>query len=263
MSYTNILYSKKERVARISINRPEVYNAFNLDTLQELIDAFNDAVLDADVGVIVLSGEGGNFSVGGDIKWEKNFDLCKGKEMTDKCLVLSNLMRNSGKPIIAAVRGYCIGGGNELNMLCDVTIATEKSFFGQAGPRVGSAPIWYGTQMLPRVVGEKKAREIVYWCRKYPAHEAERMGMINKVVKDDELEAEVQRWCDEVLEMSPQAIRLCKLSLNFESDALYPSVLNGMAMVVSMYGTEEFNEGMTAFIEKRKPRFYGKGGSSE
>ena len=151
--------------------------------------------------------------------------------------------------------GYCIGGGNELNLLCDVTIASEKAVFGQAGPKVGSAPLWYGTQMLPRIVGEKKAREIIFWCRKYSAAEAERMGLVNKVVKDEELEEEVRKWCDEIRFMSPQAIKLSKISMNFESDLLYPSVIHGLNMLILTYGTDEFREGMSAFLEKRKPDY--------
>ncbi len=255
MKFENIVFEKKGHTAMIAINRQKVYNAFNYDTICDLHRAFEDAIDDSSIRVIVLTGKGDHFSTGGDINWEKDFDINKGKEMISKCISLSNTMRNGGKPIIAAVRGYCIGGGNELNLLCDVTIASEKAVFGQAGPKVGSAPLWYGTQMLPRIVGEKKAREIIFWCRKYSASEAEKMGLVNKVVKDEELEEEVRKWCDEIQFMSPQAIKLSKVSMNFESDLLYPSVIHGLNMLILTYGTDEFQEGMSAFLEKRKPDY--------
>jgi len=236
------------------MNRPHVLNAFRNQTLDELAAAFEDVAADDTLVAAVLTGAGGRaFCTGGDVKVENNFTPARGREHHRKLMRLAIAMRNCGKPIIAAVRGYCIGGGNELNLLCDVTIATEGSRFGQAGPRMGSTPLWWGTQLLPRVVGEKRAREIVYWCRQYTAQEAMHMGLVNKVVPDDELEAEVQRWVDELLALSPQAIRMAKLSLNFESDQLFASVNHGSAILSLMHQTEEFHEGTRAFLEKRKP----------
>lgn len=164
-------------------------------------------------------------------------------------------MRNLRIPLIAAVNGYCIGGGNELNVFCDLTIASDRAKFGQAGPRVGACPVWGGTQLLPRIVGEKKAREMIYLCRLYDAHEAERMGLVNAVVPHDQLYAEVERWCRELLDKSPQSLRLAKLSLNFESDLLYPSFVHGGALLEHLWGSEQVCEGMTAFQEKRSPDF--------
>lgn len=256
--YRDILFEKGEGVARITINRPKVYNAFRFETIEELLDAFENSAGDDEIGVVVLSGTGKNFSTGGDINMEVDFDASAGRKLSTQCLKLSSVMRNLGKPVIAAVRGYCVGGGNELNMLCDLTIAEEGAKFGQTGPRVGSVPIWYGTQMLCLTVGDKKAREIVYLCKLYDAADAERMGWINKVVPRGELDKEVDRWCREILSKSPQAIRVAKLSINHVSDLLHPSVTGGMAMLSFLHGTDEFREGMKAFLEKRPPVFHSK-----
>lgn len=254
--YQDIIYEKKDGVARVTINRPEVYNAFRDLTIDEMIDAFENANADESVGVIVLSGAGGKaFSTGGDVKWEGEFNPAKGRALFRRIMKLAHAIRNNGKPVIAAVDGYCVGGGNELNLLCDLTIATERSQFGQAGPRMGSVPVWYGTQMLPRVLGEKRAREMVFLCHLYSAREAYEMGLVNKVVPNDRLEEAVAEWCQELLEKSPQALRIAKVSLNFESDLLYPSVVHGFQMLSMAHGTEEFQEGCNAFLEKRKPDF--------
>ena len=175
--------------------------------------------------------------------------------MGRRCTILSMVMRGCGKPVIARVRGFAIGGGNELNLLCDLTVASEDSTFGQVGPTMGSVPIWWGTQMLPRLVGEKRAREIVMLCERYTAAEALAMGWINKVVPAQELDEAVDAWCRRLLEMSPQALRVAKLSLNYESDQLWPSVLHGYQMISFIHGTDEFHEGAQAFLEKRKPDF--------
>lgn len=253
--YRDILYEKGDGVARITINRPKVRNAFRLETVDDLIKAFEDASDDPDIGVVVLTGAGNNFSSGGDVKMEAAFDPSTGRKLYSRCLQLSALMRNLGKPIVAAVRGYCVGGGNELNMLCDLTIAEESAKFGHTGPRVGSVPIWYGTQMLSLTVGDKKAREIVYLCKLYDAAEAARMGWVNKVVRDGELDAEVNTWCKELLKKSPQAIRIAKLSINHISDMMYPSIVSGIEMLALLNESDEFKEGMNAFLEKRPPNF--------
>ncbi|MBI2862147.1 MAG: enoyl-CoA hydratase/isomerase family protein [Chloroflexi bacterium] len=256
MEYHDILYAKRDGVATVTINRPEVLNAFRLPTLREMIDAFEDASSDESIGVIVLTGAGGKaFCTGGDVGVEGQLTQATGRKFLRACQQLAYLMRNNGMPIIAAVRGYCIGGGNELNMLCDLTIATEGSRFGQAGPRMGSVPVWFGTQMLPRLVGEKRAREIVYLCWQYSAEEAYRMGWVNKVVPDDQLEQEVTHWCQELLDRSPQALRIAKTSLNSGSDMLWWSVIHDLQMLTMAYETEEFREGTRAFLEKRKPNF--------
>lgn len=253
--YQDIIYRKEDGIGWITINRPKMHNAFRHETIVELVDIFESIANDEEIGVAVVTGAGKNFCTGGDINMEVDFNSSSGKKLFTKCLMLSTIMRNLDKPIIAAVRGYCVGGGNEVNMLCDLTIAEENAKFGQAGPRVGSVPVWYGTQMLSLTVGDKKAREIVYMCRLYDAYEAERMGWINKVVKEGELENEVKKWCKELLQKSPKALGIAKLSINHVSDVLYPSVLAGLSQVSLLHGTEEFKEGMKAFLEKRPPRF--------
>lgn len=252
----DVLYEVSDGVARITINRPHVHNAFRLETLDALVAAFRKAETDSDVGVIVLTGAGERaFSSGGDVKMEEDSNPSTARSLARKSVELAMVMRGCGKPVIARVRGWAIGGGNELNLLCDLTIASEDSRFGQVGPTMGSVPVWWGTQLLPRLVGEKRAREIVMLCRQYSAQQALEMGWINAVVPADELDAEVQRWCEELLRMSPQSLRVAKLSLNYESDQLWSSVLHGFEMISFIHGTEEFHEGTGAFLEKRPPDF--------
>jgi dihydroxynaphthoic acid synthetase len=256
VQYTDILYGVEDGVATITINRPEKRNAFRAETLDELAEAFKAAESDRNVGVIVLTGAGDKaFCAGGDISWEEESDAAGAHQLARRSVNLAMIMRSCGKPTIARVRGFAVGGGNELNLLCDMTIASEDSTFGQAGPKMGSVPVWWGTQLLPRVVGEKRAREIVMLCLRYSAAEALEMGWINKVVPADELDAAVDEWCQRLLELSPQALRVAKLSLNFESDQLWPSVLHGYQMISFIHGTDEFHEGTQAFLEKRKPDF--------
>jgi 1,4-dihydroxy-2-naphthoyl-CoA synthase len=178
-----------------------------------------------------------------------------GRAFVDRFLNAILAIRRIPKPVIAAVKGICIGGGNEIAIVCDLTIATEDSRFGQAGPKVGSVPIISGTQLLPRILGEKRAREIVFLCQQYTAQEAYDMGMINKVVPRAGFDTAVRSWCATILSLSPQALRLAKVSFNFEADQLYASFLHGTELLVATYGTAECKEGMRAFLEKRKPDF--------
>jgi 2-ketocyclohexanecarboxyl-CoA hydrolase len=211
MSYKDILFENQDGVARITINRPSVMNAFRGRTCEELIDAFNRAGWDKSVGVIVLAGSGDKaFCTGGDQSaHEGQYD---GRGMIGLPVEeLHALIRDVPKPIIARVQGYAIGGGNVLATLCDFTIASEKAVFGQVGPKVGSVDPGFGTAYLARVVGEKKAREIWYLCRRYTAQEALSMGLVNAVVPHDQLDVEVGRWCTEILERSPTAIAIAKM----------------------------------------------------
>lgn len=257
MKFEFVLYEKKGRVSYVTINRPEVRNALNSKVREELAAAIEDSWIDDNIGVIVLTGAGGKaFCAGGDLSWivdpEKKVDAYY-------MLVhyrLATAMRSCGKPIIARVDGYCIGGGNELNMLCDLTIASERSVFGQAGPLVGSSPIWYGLQQLQHSVGDKKAREIVYLCNRYSAQEAMQMGWVNKVVPDDKLDEEVEAWCSRLLEMSPQSLRISKLQINFVSDMAQPQITHGLELARFFMKSPEMVEGATAFLEKRKPDFW-------
>ncbi len=256
MDYEDIILTKKEGVATITINRPQKYNSFRSKTLEELTQAFEDVDNDDTIGVAVFRGSGEKaFSTGGDVEEMRDLSPKTGRPFLAKMLRLLRLMRGLSKPIIAAVNGYCLGGGNELNLACDLTIATEKSQFGQVGPTVGSIPVMAGTQMLPRLVGEKKAREIIFLCQRYTATEAEGMGWINRVVSEEDFDKEIENWCKRIMELSPQSLRIAKLSLNFESDALYPSYTHGMEILNQVYATEEFREGMNSFLEKRKPDF--------
>lgn len=256
MGYQDILYEVKEGIAKIVINRPKVYNAFRVKTVEELIDAFERAEADETVGVLIFTGAGEKaFCSGGDISVMGRLTPSVGRGWLGKCLKLSNTMRWLGKPIIAAVNGYCLGGGNELNVLCDITIASETAVFGQVGPTVGSSPIWWGIQLLPRVVGEKKAREMVFLCQRYNAREAEKMGLCNKVVPADKLMEEAESWARRILEMSPQAIKIARASFNHALDLLMASSYAGSEMLGLVYGSGELSEGMNAFLEKRKPNF--------
>jgi dihydroxynaphthoic acid synthetase len=255
-SYEDITYEKQDGIAFITINRPNKLNAFRSKTIEELTGALKDAGEDRKIGVVVLKGAGGKaFCVGGDIEEMRNFDYWPGKKFLEKFFNFLLLIRMTPKPVICAVDGYCLGGGNEINIVCDLTIATENSVFGQVGPRVGSVPVLGGTQILPRILGEKKARELVFLCFQYSAKEALDMGLINKVVPKEEFEKEVKAWCERILELSPQALKVAKLSFNFEGDKLFPSYTHAIEILSQIYETEEFKEGMTAFLEKRKPNF--------
>lgn len=255
--FENILYEKKRRIARVTINRPKVRNALNSKTREEIAIAIEDAWLDDKIGVVVLTGAGDRaFSAGGDLSW-----IVDPKKRPDAKFMhvhyrLATAMRSCGKPIIARVNGYCIGGGNELNMLCDLTIASDKSIFGQAGPLVGSAPIWYGMQMLQRSVGDKKAREIVYLCERFTAEQARDIGWVNTVVPEDGLDKEIDRICKRLLQMSPQSLRIAKFQLNYASDMAHPQITHGLELARYFMKAPEMVEGAQAFLEKRKPDFY-------
>lgn len=255
MSYEDILFESQDGVARITINRPSVMNAFRGRTCEELIHAFNRAGWDKSVGVIVLAGSGDKaFCTGGDQSaHEGQYD---GRGMIGLPVEeLHSLIRDVPKPVIARVQGYAIGGGNVLATLCDFTIASERAVFGQVGPKVGSVDPGFGTAYLARVVGEKKAREIWYLCRRYTAQEAHSMGLVNAVVPHDQLDAEVGRWCAEILERSPTAIAIAKRSFNADTDHIRGIAAMGMQTLSLYYRTEELREGVRAFNEKRKPDF--------
>ena len=255
MSYEDILYDVTDGVARITINRPDKYNAFRGKTCEELIHAFNKAGWDKSVGVIVLSGAGDKaFCTGGDQSaHEGQYDGrgTIGLPMED----LHSIIRDVPKPVIAKVQGFAIGGGNVLATICDFTIAGEKAVFGQVGPKVGSVDPGFGTAFLARIVGEKKAREIWYMCRKYSAADALAMGLVNAVVPNEELDAEVDKWCAEIMEKSPTAIAIAKRSFNMDSENIRGIAGMGMYALSLYYDTEESKEGGRAFKEKRKPDF--------
>ena len=254
-TYTDLFYDEQNGVATITINRPEKYNAFRGLTCDELIDAFNRAGWNGAIGVIVLTGAGTKaFCTGGDQSAHQGGYDGRGT-IGLPMEALHAIIRGVPQPVIAKVRGYAIGGGNVLATLCDLTIAGESAQFGQVGPKVGSVDPGFGTAYLARVVGEKKAREIWYLCRRYSAHEALAVGLINKVVPDDQLDAEVSAWCGEILERSPTAIAVAKRSFNADSDNIAGIAAMGLQALKLYYETEESKEGVRAFNEKRKPDF--------
>ena len=252
MAYEDIIYETGGGRATITINRPERLNAFRLQTILELGEAFERAADDESVGVVVLTGAGDRaFCVGGDVA-DPTRTAAEKRHLHTVSHRVANGIRNNGKPVIARVRGYCIGGGNELNVMCDLTLSGESGRFGQAGPKIGSAPLWWGCQLMPAVVGEKKAREILFLVRQYDAYEAMEMGLVNKVVPDDQLDDLVDEWCDEILRKSPQGLRLAKIAMNTATDSLYSSVQHGLELVAlnHVYGPEP-KEGIASFQEKR------------
>jgi dihydroxynaphthoic acid synthetase len=240
----------------VTLTRPNVLNAFRTQTILEMAQALEQASEDRSVGAIVIRGAGERaFCVGGDIAEMRDLTSETGRLFLRRFADLLWRIRQAPVPVIAAVRGYCLGGGNEINVACDLTLAADSAVFGQVGPTVGSAPIFGGSQFLPGIVGEKRAREIIFLCQRYTAQEAERLGWCNKVVPDAEFETQLKSWTDRLLELSSQALRVSKLSLNYASDWQYGSFNNAIEMLTAMYGSEEFREGMTAFLEKRKPDF--------
>lgn len=255
MTYEDILFEVRNGVAHITINRPKVMNAFRGKTCDELIHAFNRAGWDRAVGVIVLGGAGDRaFCTGGDQSAHEGHYDGRGT-IGLPVEELQGLIRDVPKPVIARVQGYAIGGGNVLATICDFTIASEKAVFGQVGPKVGSVDPGFGTAYLARIVGEKKAREIWYLCRRYTAREALAMGLVNAVVPHEELGAEVDRWCAEIMERSPTAIAIAKRSFNADSENIRGISSMGMQALSLYYQSEESREGVRAFNEKRKPEF--------
>ena len=257
-TYTDLLYKEEKGVATITINKPKVLNAFSAHTVEELIQAFMKAGWDKKIGVIVLTGVGDRaFSTGGDQSAHVgNYDGRGTNGMPIE--ELQSLIRDVPKPVIARVQGYAIGGGNVLATICDLTIASDKAIFGQVGPSMGSVDPGWGTAYLARCVGEKKAREIWYMCRRYTAQQALEMGLCNVVVPHDQLDAEVAKWCDELMAKSPTALAIAKRSFNADSENIRGIGSLGFQALALYYNTEESREGAAAFREKRKPDFRSK-----
>lgn len=254
--FQDILYTASEGVAHIIINRPRVLNAFRPHTIDEMLAAFEDAWHDDAVGVVVLSGAAGNFCSGGDqkIRGEGGYNDASGMPRLH-VRELHRVIREIPKPVVAMVDGYCIGGGHVLHILCDLTLASTRAKFGQTGPKVGSFDAGFGSILLARIVGEKRAKEIWYLCRQYTAQEAYDMGLVNVVVPPERLEAETMAWCREMLEKSPTALRFLKYSFNADTDHIYGLQAIAHGATAFFYTTEESKEGRRAFLEKRKPDF--------
>ena len=253
--FEDIIYEKRDGVAKITFNRPEVYNALRLKMIEELNAAFEDADGDKSLVAVVVTGKGEAFCAGGDLSIFKDFSPENGREMTDKCLKLANVMRGMGKPIIAAVNGFCMGWGLEFVVFCDLAIASENAQFEQTELRVGSCPMFGATQMFPLIMGDKRAREAIFLSKRYDAVEAERVGLINKVVPKDKLEEEVHAWCKRLSGMSPQSLRTAKIALGVIPDLLHSALRHSILLAPMLWATPEAKEAMTAFVEKRKADF--------
>ena len=261
-AFTDIKYEVADGMAKITINRPEVRNAFRPQTIIELKDAFDLARDDSEVGVIIFTGEGSEaFCSGGDISVRGDDGYLGDDSLAKKGLGRLNVLdlqvqiRRTPKPVVAMIAGWAIGGGHVLHVVCDISIAADNAKFGQTGPMVGSFDGGYGSGLLARNVGQKKAREIWFMTRQYDAQEALDMGLVNTVVPLAELEAETVSWCREMLQNSPMALRLLKASMNAADDGLAGiQQLAGDATLL-FYLSEEGQEGRDAYKEKRKPDF--------
>ncbi len=261
-SYTDVRYQTAEGMAKVTICRPEVRNAFRPQTLFELSDAFHRAQDDPSVGVVILTGEGPlAFCSGGDQRIRGDDGYIGDDEVAGRGIGRLNVLdlqiqiRRCPKPVVAMVAGYAIGGGHVLHVVCDLTIAADNARFGQTGPRVGSFDGGYGSGLLARSVGQKKAREIWFLCRQYDAEQALDMGLVNTVVPLDRLEEETVAWCREMLALSPLALRLLKASMNAADDGLAGiQQLAGDATLL-FYMSEEAQEGRDAYVQKRAPDF--------
>ena len=252
MQYEDIIYNKEDQVARITINRPQSANMFRTKTLQEMKDALEDSRVDEDVRVIVISGAGGKFfCIGGD-----KADLAKTLSYKGVLPIMDvyDLMDKHPKPIIAAVDGFAVGGGNVLHVVCDFTIATDRSIFRQVGPMMGSFDAGYGTWYLEDLVGKKKAKEMWMLCRKYTAKEALEMGLVNVVVPQDQLDAEVDRWCKDLIGRGPQALYAIKASFTARNSGVAGFTRVAHDLLLSYYlESKESKELIRAFNEKVEP----------
>ncbi|MGM9851661.1 MAG: 1,4-dihydroxy-2-naphthoyl-CoA synthase [Muribaculaceae bacterium] len=255
--YTDILFDYYNGIARITINRPQVYNAFRPQTNAQILEALDYCRDHSEVRVIVLTGAGDKaFCSGGDQNYKSRGGY-RDADGTPRLNVLDvhKAIRSIPKPVIAAVNGYAIGGGNVLQVVCDLTIASDNARFGQTGPKVGSFDAGFGSSYLARCVGQKKTREIWFLCRQYTAAEALEMGMVNKVVPLDCLEDEVVEWCETIMKRSPFAIRMIKRALNAELDGQRGLMEFAGDATLMYYLMDEAQEGKNAFLEKRDPDF--------
>lgn len=258
LDFKEVIYEKKHHVeleggvARITVNRPDKYNAVTAQTVDEMFRAFYNASHDPLVGVTLLAGAGDHFGTGGDVEWEQ-WGL---REAFQFRYPPNRLVRLSPKPVIAVVQGYCIGGSNHLAYCCDFTIAADNAIFGQSGPRVSSPADGYFVPYLVRVVGAKRAREMWMLCRRYTALEALQMGLVNSVVPLGRLEEEVDRWCEELLSVSPGCLEILKAAFDREMDGLPELGVISGALYPDWFDSPEGKEGAAAFLEKRRPRFW-------
>lgn len=255
-NYNEILFEIKDDVAWITINRPQVLNAFREQTLDELIEAVKSIREDASVVAAVITGSGDRaFSAGGDFQAMMKLNRANAMHWNDRMLGLAMAIRGATVPVIAMVHGHCMGGGHELALWCDLVIAADDAVFGQSGAVVGACPTVGATQYLPQLIGSRLAKEMIFMARRFTAQEAVNIGLINRVVPKNKLDEETQKWCEGLIERSGQTIRQTKKSLNHDSDTLYASWQHGMELLAHVWGSDESMEGMNAFLEKRKPDF--------
>ena len=255
--YNEILFELKDDVAWITINRPQVLNAFREQTLDELIEAVKSIREDASIVAAVITGSGDRaFSAGGDFQAMMKLNRANAMHWNDRMLGLAMAIRGATVPVIAMVHGHCMGGGHELALWCDLVISADDGVFGQTGAKVGACPTVGATQYIPRLIGDRLAKEMIFLCRTFPAEEAVKIGLINKVVPKADLRRETEEWCQQMKGYSGQTLRATKKSLNFESDELYASWQQGMELLAEIWGSDESLEGMNAFLEKRKPDFH-------
>ena len=252
---SDIEVDRRGEVEWIRLNRPERMNAYDADMAKSLIAAVENA---ADAGVIVLTGTGKAFCAGGYLANLSDPDPLELRNMFYGSLKVYESLRTSPRPVIAVVNGAAAGGGNELVVACDMAIAADNATFGQTGVKVGSAPVLGGTNFLAMSVGEKRAKEIAFMCRRYPATEALEMGLINAVVPADQLEDEATNWANELLRMSPRYLEIAKISSNVWWNQCRDNYLSGLGMLVQAIGSHDMVEGATAFMEKRRPQFEGR-----
>jgi 2-ketocyclohexanecarboxyl-CoA hydrolase len=257
MAFTDVLYDVADGIATITINRPEVYNAFRALTVEELIKAFKSAWADSSVGVVILTGAGDKaFCTGGDQKQRaETGDYGPSESGLFEIDTLHRVIRDIPKPVIAAVNGFAIGGGHVLHVVCDLTIASENARFGQTGPKVGSFDAGFGSAYLARIVGEKRAREIWYLCRQYTADQMKDWGLVNSVVPPEKLMDEARAWAGEILTKSPTAIRFLKHSFNADSESIAGISQLSFDALEMFVESDEAREGVRAFSEKRDPDF--------
>ncbi len=254
--YRDILYEVKDQVAWVTINRPRVLNAFREQTLDEMIDALKSTREDPSIVCAVVTGAGDKaFSAGGDFFAMKRLNFTNATMWNDRMLGLAMTIRGLPIPVIAMVNGWCMGGGHELALWCDLVIASENAVLGQTGAKVGACPTVGATQYLPRLLGERLAREMIFCARRFTANEAVEVGLINKCVPQKDLQNETLKWCETLKGLSALTLRMTKRSLNFESDNLYASWQHGMELLAHVWGSEEAKEGMNAFLAGRPPNF--------
>jgi len=258
VSESSVLYERDGVIGRVTLNRPDIMNAISEDLMEDLFNSLRRANSDPDTRVLIITGTGKHFCAGGDLNWEGALDAASAARLLRLTGHLSYELRNGPKPIIGAIRGYCLGGGNELNLHLDLAIASETAQFSQPETRWGVLPVWNTPQLLPLMVGERRAREMLLMGRIYDAEQAYEMGLCNLVVPDGELEAEADRWAAELAERSPTSLRLVKVALNSAADALRGAANHEALLVSTTAGSEQYRAEVHEFFDltpdKRRPR---------